>query len=416
MIPDRLMPGQQLNVNQELLSQNGRVKLIMQADGNLVLYRVDDGVPLWATNTWGTRVTHAVMQTDGNFVLYDDGGKPYWSTGTWGRPGNWLVLQNDGNLVLYTNSGQALWASNTVQAWPMPTDRLTAGQQLHTNERLVSANGRVTLIMQDDGNLVLYRTDNNEALWASNTYGEPVTHAIMQDDGNFVVYDDAGKPYWSSNTWGNPGAWVIAQDDGNLVVYSSLNAPLWASNTVQNWGTITIPPQTANLGNGHYIQSSVDFDPSSMTVVCHMHETCTNHLVGFTAAANVIFYGGDGKKLGSAAQQLGCGSNLFQTAHADFTWSTQAPDGTQGIGLTQYWDPHNRINIDLGPLGQEIGDFFNDVGTFLAAAFDAPVEWCNQHPDDCNNLMFVLFVLGATALCAYTGDCDVVITVIGSPG
>jgi len=386
----------------------------MQADGNLVLYREDDGVPLWASNTWGTPATHAIMQTDGNFVIYDDAGKPYWSTNSWGQPGNWLVLQSDGNLVLYNTAGRAVWATNTVQNWPLPSDRLLPGQQLHTNERLVSANGRVTLIMQDDGNLVLYRTDNNEALWASNTQGEPVTHAIMQDDGNFVAYDDAGKAYWSSDTWGNPGAWVIAQSDGNLVVYSSLNSPLWASNTVQNWAIRTIPLQTANIGNGHYIQASVDFDPSSNTAVCHGLLTCTNHFIGFTAAAKVLFYGSDGKIIGSAEQQFGLGSDVFSVTHRSFSFSAQAPEGTQGFGLSQYWDPHGRIDIDLGPLGQEINQFFNDVGTFLAAAFSAPNEWCNQNPNDCQSIIFALFIIGGTALCLASEQCEVVISVIAA--
>lgn len=413
---DRLMPGQQLNVDQRLISGNGRVVLIMQADGNLVLYREDDGVPLWASNTWGTPATHAVMQTDGNFVVYDDAGKPYWATGTWGQPGNWLVLQNDGNLVLYNHSGTAVWATNTAQNWPPVSDRLRPGQQLHTNEELISANGKVKLIMQDDGNLVLYRTDDNVALWASNTYGEPVTHAIMQDDGNFVAYDDAGKAYWSSDTWGNPGSWVIAQSDGNLVVYNSLGSPLWASNTVQDWALRIIPPTTVQIGQYSYLRSSVTFDPSSNTAVCDMALTNDAHAMGATGAAKILFYGADGKLLGSDEKSLGCGFNIFTSSHAYSTWSTQAPAGTQGFALSQYWDPNQGFNIDLSGLAQAIGDFFTDVGTFLAAAFDAPVEWCNQHPGDCNNLMLVLFVLGGTALCAYTGDCEVVISVIGSAG
>jgi hypothetical protein len=84
---DRLLPGQQLNVNDKLISNNGRVTLVMQADGNVVLYRTDDSAALWASNTWGKPVTHAIMQQDGNFVAYDSSGHPYWSSGTWGRPG-----------------------------------------------------------------------------------------------------------------------------------------------------------------------------------------------------------------------------------------------------------------------------------------------------------------------------------------
>jgi hypothetical protein len=36
---------------------------------------------------------------------------------------------------------------------------------------------------------------------------------------------------WASNTDGNPGARLILQDDGNLVIYRADGTPLWASNT-----------------------------------------------------------------------------------------------------------------------------------------------------------------------------------------
>jgi hypothetical protein len=98
----------------------------------------------------------------------------------------------------------------------------------------------VKLVMQGDGNLVLYRTQNSQPLWASNTAGQPVVTAEMQGDGNFVAYTSAGAAPWATGTDGNPGASVVVQDDGNLVVYNASNNPLWASNTVINWNTPAI--------------------------------------------------------------------------------------------------------------------------------------------------------------------------------
>ena len=59
--------------------------LVMQNDGNLVMYRA--GVAVWATETGGKRVGGqlgqcVVMQIDGNLVMYTAGGKPVWHTGT----------------------------------------------------------------------------------------------------------------------------------------------------------------------------------------------------------------------------------------------------------------------------------------------------------------------------------------------
>jgi hypothetical protein len=101
-----------------------------------------------------------------------------------------------------------------------------------------SCDGRFGLIMQTDGNLVLYEgpcvgTKCGTPLWASNTVGCGGC-AAMQEDGNLVVYDGAGRlsghASWASGTNGNSGAVLALQNDGNLVIYSG-STPIWASNT-----------------------------------------------------------------------------------------------------------------------------------------------------------------------------------------
>lgn len=118
-------------------------------------------------------------------------------------------------------------------------DRLSANQRLNVNDQLVAAGGKTKVVMQGDGNLVLYRTDNGKALWSSNTWNKPVNQAVMQGDGNLVCYGPDGQAYWSTGTSGQPGAWAILQDDGNFVLYGLGGSPLWASNTVQNWEQVT---------------------------------------------------------------------------------------------------------------------------------------------------------------------------------
>ena len=39
---------------------------------------------------------------------------------------------------------------------------------------MVSKNGKAKLVMQQDGNLVLYCTGNNRVLWSSGTYGKSI--------------------------------------------------------------------------------------------------------------------------------------------------------------------------------------------------------------------------------------------------
>jgi hypothetical protein len=108
---------------------------------------------------------------------------------------------------------------------------LEPGETLALNQSLTSPSGVWQLSMQMDGNLVLYRAENMQAVWATNTNGQDVQHAVMQQtDGNFVLYLFNGQPAWASDTAGNPGARLILQDDGNLVVYLAQRA-IWSTGT-----------------------------------------------------------------------------------------------------------------------------------------------------------------------------------------
>ena len=62
--------GDRLLVGQSLISNSGRYRLTYQSDGNLVLYDLATGTALWWTGTFTNRPGQAVMQGDGNLVLY----------------------------------------------------------------------------------------------------------------------------------------------------------------------------------------------------------------------------------------------------------------------------------------------------------------------------------------------------------
>jgi hypothetical protein len=91
--------GGQLTPGQSLSSCDGRFDLILQADGNLVLYQ--GSTPLWASGTGGQHAARAAMQYDGNLVIYSASGQPLWTTGIRDCCAIfYLYLQNDGNLVI----------------------------------------------------------------------------------------------------------------------------------------------------------------------------------------------------------------------------------------------------------------------------------------------------------------------------
>jgi hypothetical protein len=94
--------------------QNGLRRLLMQNDGNLVIYDQNNH-PLWSSNTAG-RGYQAVFQGDGNFVVYTRDWHPVWQPqpSTAGDKGATLVLQHDGNVTIMYQ-GRVVWAANTAQ-------------------------------------------------------------------------------------------------------------------------------------------------------------------------------------------------------------------------------------------------------------------------------------------------------------
>ena len=109
-----LASGSSLAAGQSITSDNGKYKLELQADGNLVLSG-PTGVG-WSSDTAGKGGAHADMQADGNFVLY-----------TADKPGAHLVLQDDRNIVIYAADGTTvLWTPNCYLS---ETEKATEAQQ-----------------------------------------------------------------------------------------------------------------------------------------------------------------------------------------------------------------------------------------------------------------------------------------------
>jgi hypothetical protein len=100
---------------------------------------------------------------------------------------------------------------------------------------LRSANDRYRLVIQGDGNLVMYDNSSNAAIWSSGTGGrrEIPFKAVMQNDGNFVIYNSLNQPIWATGTdrKGSGPYRLVLQDDRNLVLYDANNTVHWASNT-----------------------------------------------------------------------------------------------------------------------------------------------------------------------------------------
>lgn len=112
---DRLERGMELLIGHYLKSKNGKYKLAMQFDGNLVLYD-ENNTSIWSNDKCGEKVKKCIFQHDGNFVCYDRDRPPYtpkngiWDSGThiYGNA-HYVKVDDDGFLGIYTDADELLW-------------------------------------------------------------------------------------------------------------------------------------------------------------------------------------------------------------------------------------------------------------------------------------------------------------------
>jgi hypothetical protein len=126
-----------------------------------------------------------------------------------------------------------------TQSWAMglkftpTTDILAQNSKLIGGQELISPSGTYRAVMQYDGNFVVYPTGSHSALWNTRTFGNSGASLIMQGDGNLVIYSAKGKAIWSTNTWVSngslSGSYLELQDNGSLVLYSSSGSVVWSS-------------------------------------------------------------------------------------------------------------------------------------------------------------------------------------------
>jgi hypothetical protein len=110
--------GRSINTGEALVSPNGKFLAVMQPDGNFVVYNRETKAALWSSGTGGKAAGGSLaVQKDGNLAVYAPGGAAQWSSDTaniGAHHDTKLTLGDDGNLVQTDPRGNvALWSSNT---------------------------------------------------------------------------------------------------------------------------------------------------------------------------------------------------------------------------------------------------------------------------------------------------------------
>jgi hypothetical protein len=163
---------------------------------------------------------------------------------------------------------------------------------------------------------------------------------------------------------------------------------------------ISIPPQHADLRDGHFITSAVELDTDTRAVSCTVKEMCTNKVAGFTGAVQLHYYDGKHFRIGaSPLQQYEINqAPLGDASQRHETFADAAPPGTNGLALVQFWDSKNRF----GDVACAVGEFFADIASWVTGAPVTGADFCSVFPDVCVGLAIAIYVVvilptGATA-------------------
>ncbi|MER5863413.1 glycine-rich protein [Kitasatospora sp. NPDC002040] len=229
--------------------------LVMQGDGNLVSYRLDDngavnpGAPLWASGTVGANRT-ATFTGDGEFRITDATGTRLWGSGTNGGAGSTLRYTDPGTLRIDDAAGRLRWANDSVA----PGTRFAIGGMITA--------GPYRTVLNGDGNLVTYT--GTTPVWATNTWGNNGAYAVFDTDGTLQVRKDNDhdgndgndQVLWAENgSRANGTVRLTQQGDGNLVAYTAAGQATWASGwsdvrpVITSAATATLTAEDAATGS-----------------------------------------------------------------------------------------------------------------------------------------------------------------------
>ena len=248
-----LVAGQILPSGKCIVSPHGQYFLLMNTDGNFFIYDWAHGTGTWGPGTQGHPGAYAVFQTDGNLVVYDVNGTALWSSGTSGTYAERLDLNDDGRIIIWKsawNSGTSNGQFNgTTYAHPGCDVGLGTGTTgvLGSGQCFVSPNGRFELLMQADGNLVIYdrSVTPNAQIWSTGTAVSPVDPSVAYRTlysydalGNLYCVEQHGDAPTGTGCLATPPGPTdppVAPDPNNpwrrrLFAYDSLSRLRWASN------------------------------------------------------------------------------------------------------------------------------------------------------------------------------------------
>lgn len=201
--------------------------------------------PYWNYSN-GNNITNKIyMKPDGNLIIYNSNNLQLWESGTSGNPGAYGELLDQGFFVIKTSDSKIIKCFNAIYLETANLDAyhgyadygylLQGGYELCSPSTYIIPgmrytkgfswiNGDYALIVQSDGNFVLYYTPTRKAIWSthsndSNYRLSPNSNPNLQlktTDGNLVLWREGIHQYNEEGRW-NPVLW--SSDTGGKFTY-----------------------------------------------------------------------------------------------------------------------------------------------------------------------------------------------------
>jgi len=219
-------------------------------------------IPLWSSGTHGKPVSYAILKKDGTLNVCDSNGKAYWTSPngkscqqvystTWNQdaPGNdisYLSNTTEGNCMNVCNAipscGGFAWNRSTNNSCWIKSGNLSNlkghNQRILKKKTVDTSQCNYFLILQNDGNMCIYKGDPNKnlgAIWCTMTNGNQ-----KESNTNLSVSKSKyGMTFIKNDQVLNKGDWILSadgilflimQNDGNLVLYTFQNNCIQSKN------------------------------------------------------------------------------------------------------------------------------------------------------------------------------------------
>lgn len=255
-----------------IYSSDSRYKLVIQADGNVVVYQTG-GKAVWTSNTSSANYIFpkVAMEKDGAFIIWGRNGASTRISGSYGVKTYLSIDSNSGILVIREQGTNNIkWSSASIQDiyrndyGAYNTFQYQSVHKASDSERIFSPNMKYFVRFAADGNLVLYNNETRSALWSTSTNGNPNAVLAILTDGNVVIYKDATKAsiLWRSGTGGfNNTTFIAVDNNGYIVIFGHDKTGLhvrWSSAPKPQYYSLSSGLQSSKLSN----------DPLAFTRAC----------------------------------------------------------------------------------------------------------------------------------------------------